>query len=66
MFGNQTAASTGILPLTANILDIVVNNISNAEFDYTEDVNFNINDSKAKYSILGDFAAEKTVTRKVS
>ena len=24
--------------------DIVVNNISNAEFDYTEDVNFNIND----------------------
>lgn len=24
--------------------DIVVNNISNAEFDYTEDLNFNIND----------------------
>ena len=30
MFGNQTAASTGILPFTANILDIVVNNMYNA------------------------------------
>ena len=30
MFGSQTAANTGILPLTANILDTVVNNIYNA------------------------------------
>ena len=30
MLGNQTASNTGILPLTANILDMVVNKIYSA------------------------------------